>query len=247
MNKPFITIHTNTYNEEHIIEHFINHYRKHFPNCIIKIYDNYSTDNTVKIAEQHGCEIHYYDSGNKFCDDVMLNIRNNCWKNANTDWVMMCDADELIHISQEDLSRQEELGFSIIQTIGYTIVNKDDLITNLEEMKYGYRDTSYDKCVIFNKKYISEINFNHGSHKIDPIGSHININQLQFKLIHYKWIGKKYSIDRRNMLRNRGISNFNTGRNFTLEYVFDEESFPNYLEHMKIDNVYNRNDLIKIK
>jgi len=242
-----LTVHTITYNEESIIEFFIKHYRRIFPNCVIKIYDNYSTDNTVNIAKNYGCEVYYYDTDNKLDDEAFLKIKNEVWKSAETDWVIVCDADELIHISQEDLNKQEELGFNIIQTIGYTIVNKDDLITNLEEMKYGYRDTSYDKCILFNKKYISEINFNHGSHQIYPIGSHININQLQFKLIHYKWIGKKYSIDRRNMLRNRGISNFNTGRNFTLEYVFDEESFPNYLEHMKIDNVYNRNDLIKIK
>jgi len=241
-----ITVHTNTYNEERIIEYFINHYRENFPNCIIKIYDNYSTDNTVKIAEQYGCEIHYYDSGNKFCDDTMLNIRNNCWKNANTDWVIMCDTDELVYISQEELSKQEELGFNIIQPTGYTIINKDDSITDLKEMKYGYRDTPYDKCVIFNKKYISEINFNHGSHQINPVGSYININQNQFKLIHYKWIGKKYTTERRNMLKNRGISDFNAKRNFSAEYVFDEESFPSYIEYAKIDNVYSRNDLIKV-
>ena len=65
-----------------------------------------------------------------------------------------------------------------------------------------------------------------------------NINQNQFKLIHYKWIGKKYTTERRNMLKNRGISDFNAKRNFTAEYVFDEESFPSCIEYAKIDNVY---------
>ena len=176
----------------------------------------------------------------------MLNIRNNCWKNANTDWVIMCDTDELVYISQEELSKQEELGFNIIQPTGYTIVNKDDSITSLKEMKYGYRDTSYDKCVVFNKKYISEINFDYGSHRVNPVGSYININQNQFKLIHYRWIGKKYTTERRNMLKNRGISDFNIKKNFTAEYVFDEELFPSDMEYAKIDNVYSRNDLIEV-
>ena len=51
MSTPFITIHTVAYNEEKIVKYFIEHYRNRFPNCIIKIWDNFSKDNTVDIAK----------------------------------------------------------------------------------------------------------------------------------------------------------------------------------------------------
>jgi len=250
MDKPIITIHTVTYNEEKIVKYFIEHYRSRFPNCIIKIWDNYSKDNTVSIAEEMGCEINYYDTNDKLCDDAFLKIKNNCWKDADTDWVIVCDIDELLDISQDELLEQESMGFTIIQTTGYTIINSDDSITELDDMLYGFRDYPYDKNILFNKKYISEINYEHGAHPkyqdMRIIGN-VNIGATkEFKLIHYKWLGREYTINKRAHLRARGISEFNIARNFTAEVVYEENEFPEWLKGSHLD-VYNRTDLIKIK
>ncbi len=67
-----VTVHIITYNEEVMIGFCIEHYRKKFPNCIIKIYDNYSTDNTVAIAEGYGCEISNYNSYDKFDEQTWM-------------------------------------------------------------------------------------------------------------------------------------------------------------------------------
>ena len=95
-----VTVHIITYNEEVMIGFCIEHYRKKFPNCIIKIYDNYSTDNTVAIAEGYGCEISNYNSYDKFDEQTLIKLKDTCWKNSETDWVVVCDCDELIDITQ---------------------------------------------------------------------------------------------------------------------------------------------------
>ena len=46
-----ITVYTIAYNEELMIPHFIAHYRKQFPNCKIVVFDNESTDNTIKVDD----------------------------------------------------------------------------------------------------------------------------------------------------------------------------------------------------
>lgn len=251
MKKPFVTVHTITYNEEFIIESFIKHYRKMFPDCIIKIYDNYSTDNTVKIAKTYECEVTYFDTNDKLDDDAFIRIKNNVWKNADTNWIIVCDADEFIDINQDELIEQENAGYTIIQSNGYSIVNVDDSITDISQMRYGFRDYGYDKYILFNKKYISEINYDYGCHAMNNqreriVGiAHIGSTK-EINMFHYKWVGKNITIKRREMLRKRGISDFNKSRNFTAEYVYEEHEFPDWLESASL-NVYNRVDLIKIK
>ena len=98
-----ITIYTICFNEELILPFFVKWYRKKFPNCRIIIYDNYSTDSTEKIALQNNCQVIKYDSNNQIRDDLYLNIKNNCWKDAETDWVLVCVVDELLDINQTQL------------------------------------------------------------------------------------------------------------------------------------------------
>jgi hypothetical protein len=250
MSTPFITIHTVAYNEEKIVKYFIEHYRNRFPNCIIKIWDNFSKDNTVDIAKSMGCEVYYFDTDDKVCEDAILTIKNNCWKDATTDWVIVCDIDELLDISQDDLIAQEVMGYTIIQTTGYTVVNTDYSITELDDMHYGFRDYPYDKNILFNKKYISEIKYQHGAHPnyhLPRIIGNVNIGSTkEFKLLHYKWLGREYTINKRAHLRDRGISDFCKERNFRAEVVYEENEFPEWLSESHL-NIYNRTDLIKIK
>ena len=94
-----ITIYTITYNEEVVLPYFITWYRNRFPDCRIVVYDNYSTDNTEKIALEHNCEVIKYDTNNQLSDSKYLEIKNNCWKTANTDWVIVCDCDEFLDVN----------------------------------------------------------------------------------------------------------------------------------------------------
>lgn len=200
--KPFVTVHTITYNEEVIIDFFIRHYRTMFPNCKIVIHDNYSTDRTVDIAKSYGCEIEYHESPEgreKFDDSVNNIIKANCWKNDETDWVVVCDADELIHISEDELKYEESQGITIIETTGYQMINNQNDIVDLESMEYGWQDKDYSKQVLFNKRYISTMGYCSGAHLANPKGTKINIGgSKEYVLAHYKFLGMSYSQKRRD-------------------------------------------------
>ena len=111
-----ITIYTIAYNEEIMLPHFIKWYRERFPNCRIVIHDNESTDDTVKIALENNCEVISFDTKNKFEDAIHMNIKNQCWKEAKTNWVIVCDTDELLDIKQEILLLEEKQDTTINST-----------------------------------------------------------------------------------------------------------------------------------
>ena len=139
-----ITVYTVTYNEEIMIQFMIDHYRTRFPNCHIVVHDNMSTDDTVKIALANGCEIIPYDSGGQHRERSLIDIKNNSWKEAKTDWVLACDLDELLDINTAELKTEEESGTTVIRTEGYNMVALDDNL-DIAGMKYGERDEGEDK------------------------------------------------------------------------------------------------------
>src|SRR5690606_28042527 len=82
-----------TWNESDIIGLVIKHYQKFCDK--ITIMDNYSSDGTDKIAQSMGCEVRKF--GTKFFDDAEnMKVKNECWKGSDADWVIVCDADEVL-------------------------------------------------------------------------------------------------------------------------------------------------------
>jgi glycosyltransferase involved in cell wall biosynthesis len=105
------------YNEELMLPHFINHYRNMGVKNIT-IFDNQSTDNSQAIIKQHGCNLEVYDSNNQIRDDLYLQIKNECWKNSKSEWVIVCDIDEFIEI---DFDIKD---YTIINTKGYDMIGE---------------------------------------------------------------------------------------------------------------------------
>jgi len=183
-----ITVYTITFNEEILIQFMIDHYQSRFPGCHIIIYDNSSTDETVKIAKANGCEVKYYNSNNTLNDALHMKIKNTCWQDAKTDWVLISDLDELLDINEQSLKNEEITGATIFKAEGWTMVNMEDNI-DIKNIKHGYRsndEISYDKCLLFNKKYIQQINYCMGAHKCNPVGR-VQYGNI-YKLYHYRFI-----------------------------------------------------------
>ena len=196
-----ITVYTLTYNEEVLIQFMIDHYRTRFPGCRIVVYDNLSTDNTVKIALANDCKVIPFDTNNQFQDRRHQEIKNSCWKIALTDWVLICDMDELLDINAKELKAEENAKTTIIRSEGYMMINlKDNL--NLAGMKYGIRDANYDKSYLFNKRFINEINYSIGCHGCNPIGT-ITYSAKRYKAYHYASICENFSIEKRNKYQAR--------------------------------------------
>lgn len=231
-----ITIHTLTYNEELIIEFFIQHYRKNFPNCIINIFDNESTDKTVEIAKSYNCNIITYKTNNTLSDLEYLKIKNNCWKNATTEWVVVCDCDELLELNENDLLNEINNDTTIIKPEGYSLMNNNERI-NLDSMNFGFRDFGFDKCVMFDSKKINEINYSPGGHSCSPIGI-VKYNFKKYRLLHYKYLSPKYSVERHKMFGER-LSQDNKQRGWGVHYTFSSDSIIEFYKN-------KQNELIKL-
>jgi hypothetical protein len=227
-----ITIFTITYNEEFILPFFIKHYREKFPNCNIVVYDNESTDDTVKIAKENNCEVITYKTDNQISDSKYLEIKNNCWKNSNTNWNIVCDCDELCLINESELIVEDSLGSSIIKLEAYDMVNlSDDDLIILEDLNFGSRSHIYDKCLIFNKGCISEINYQPGCHTLSPIGD-VKYQTNNYKLLHYKYLGFDFLCKRYNLFYGR-LSHENKVMGWGTQYTQDIQSIKNVFDEKR--------------
>lgn len=187
------------YNEEKMILHSLNYYAQ-FCNKIIVI-DNQSTDDSIKLAKHfENVEVRYLPTGNEFVEDVLTFSRNNCWKGSTADFVIVCDMDELLYDENliGKLQVAKQLNISIPGIEGYNMMSDDfpndykKLI--IDQVKYGVRTNRFDKRIIFDPKKVKEMNYRPGAHLCNPVlhDDVSNESSIEFKLLHYKYLGKEY-------------------------------------------------------
>lgn len=224
-----IDVFTTCYNEEIILPYFIKHYKKFARN--IFVYDNNSNDASDYIMKASEIIVSKFDTGNKLDENVLINWRNNCWKNSNADWVIVCDTDEFIY-HPNLLNYLENTNNSIIFGRGYEMMS-EVLPTTVgqiyDEIKTGYPTdefisyniepywkSNYSKAVLFRPSEIQEINYGPGSHYCTPIGNiNANVEELPveniirypivkdgFKLLHYKYLSRDYVLYKNKRLYN---------------------------------------------
>jgi hypothetical protein len=220
INKQSIEVYCICYNEEKILPYFLEHYSKFVDK--ITIYDNHSTDNSINIITEFminnsfNIEIINYETNNTLNDGVYLQIKNNCWKNSQHDYVIVCDIDEFLYFDNF------ESDIDIITTVGYEMVG--DINFNyskplIEEISEGVQNDSYSKTILFNPKIVKEINYQPGCHFCAPVGNiskHIN-NDDNYKLLHYKNINLEYVIDKHQKYKER-LSTYNKINGFGFHY-----------------------------
>lgn len=218
-----ISIYTIVFNEELMLPYFIKHYRSRFPNCIINVYDNYSTDNTEKIALDNNCNVLKYDTGNKLSDSAYLKIKNHEWKKElQNNWVLICDVDEFLNITEDDLLKNESHGITLIKGVGYDMINMNPNEINVDNMTYGVRSPGYDKICLLNRKFIKEINYTPGCHVAKPVGSVIKYNSDTYNMYHMNYVNEEYKINRYRLFKQR-LSDENIRNNWGIQYTFDEK------------------------
>lgn len=235
-----ITVYTITYNEEVLMQFMINHYRSRFPNCRIVVYDNNSTDKTVEICKNNNCEVRGYDGNNQLDDGIHMRIKNTCWKDATTDWVLMCDLDEMLEINEEQLKQEEAAGVTRIKTTAWTLVNMLDTydLESLAKIDSGFRDPGYDKYLLFNKKHIKEINYNPGAHGCGPTG-HV-VDSKPYLLFHYQYVNPDIFVGKRMLTKTR-MSENNKRHGWGLPQVQGSE------QDKRNDFAYRRQHAVKVK
>jgi glycosyltransferase involved in cell wall biosynthesis len=210
-----ITIFLLCYNEELLLPFTLKHYRDRFPNAKFVLVDNYSTDNTCNIAKDNGMEIKQFESSNCQNEETMMYIRNNIWNDITSGWVIMCDMDEWLEITEKDLINEEEKGTTIITTKGFNIVGNSKTIDlsdiDLFTLNEGVYDDNFSKRILFKVSDV-RINFWWGAHNCNPIGN-VKYSESIYTLKHMNYLGADYLVEkhrkryeRNELMRYRGMN-----------------------------------------
>jgi len=221
-----ITINVITYNESVMIQFFIDHYRKMFPDCRIRVYDNYSTDNTVEIALANNCEVIPYDSGNEIRDDIYIDIKNNCHKYCNTPFVFIGDCDEIVFITQEQLLKEQEKGTTVISFEGWNMITMSDDPDIIDlDLHWASRASQYDKIYIYNREEISHVSYSAGAHFCALTGN-VKYSEHFYLMCHFKALGLNYMINRHTEFGKR-LSKQNLVAGHGIHYLDSEQQIRN--------------------
>ena len=215
-----VSVYTITYNEEFMLPFFIAHYRRMFPSCAITVFDNESTDRTVAVAEASGCTVVTYRTGDRLSDAQFLHIKNQCWKTATTEWVLVCDVDELCHITDQDVRRESRGGATILSFEGWDMVNLVDDMA-VATITHGVRSPGYDKLYCFNRSAIADINYGIGCHRAAPTGRVRRSSQI-YRCCHYKYVNPDYMVSRHAMYAAR-LSEENQRKGWSHHYRYGEQ------------------------
>lgn len=220
------------FNEAKILKYTVEHYLKMFPSCTIYICDNYSSDNSVEIAESLGCKIISWSSGGQNNTELKRQIQNNVWKKHNHDWIVCVDMDEWIYITEDQLKKEESNRVSVIQFKGYEVIgdSKDEDLkdVNLHKLNQGVESDYYNKACLFNRNYLKEITYYHGNHSIYPQGI-VNTCSGKYILKHMNKLGLAYYLKKNKIRYDR--SSIQRARGRSLHYTDKIE---------KIENEFNK-------
>lgn len=243
------------YNEEKMIRYTLAHYLTFCSK--VTIIDNYSTDNTISIIKKEFSErvnIIQYDSKNQLNDSAYTYIKNNCWKQSQSDWVIVCDMDELLYYNNSGfgiIDFLQALGSSspIITPYGYNMFSEtfpDKYIAQITSLiNTGVRAPNFDKAILFQPKMLEEINYGPGAHYCNPVIKKEHQGNLCYrtehlKLLHYKYIGIDYLTQKHDQYASR-LSNYNKINKFGAEYLKGKQHVIDCFNEIK-----NSNQLIKV-
>lgn len=219
-----------SYNEEVMIPFFMRHYSRFASK--ITIFDNESTDDTVKLARGMGAQVLSWSSNNQIRDDLYLQIKNNCWKWSLADWVIVCDIDELVFNIHPEIDILSDPAITIIQPDWYEMVGDFDFIGRRNDPVSGLNieyliDTGINlgqnsKSIMFRPSVLKEINYDPGCHECYPIGAVAKLRTSYLAILHYKFLSPDYVVARHKMFGER-LSDINKKYKWGVQYEYSEE------------------------
>lgn len=207
-----IEAHIMVYNESETIHLTIKHYQQFCSKIII--HDNFSDDRTREVAEEMGCEVQLFGIKGQLSDAEYTRLKNNCWKGSNADWVIVCDADEILYVT--------ELSGTILLTFGWNVFSENVPRETWSEIQTGFHDPQYSKLICFKPEAIKEINYVHGCHVAKPTGSVIYSDTVT-PLFHYRNVGGSGRLIKRHALYRDRLSDWNKRWGCGSHYNYSDE------------------------
>lgn len=189
-----IEVHSLLYNEAPLIPYFMRHYGE-FADVIF--YGRDSTDGSTELAESLGATV--LDFPTNGVDDVrFLEMKNNCWKGSDADWVIICDVDEFVYCPKNLLFILEHTTFTAFYPKEWRMYSEVFPITKgqiYDEVQWGVPGARWaNKLNLFKPSEIQEINYGIGSHSARPTGNVRVCMNSSIVTLHFHHLGKDYRL-----------------------------------------------------
>ena len=240
-----ITLYTFCYNEEEMLPFFLNHYSKMVDKIVV--YNNESTDNSIKILENYKdslIEIRDWNTENHYAEESLIHLKNNCWKDdIESDYIIVADIDEIIYHPKFKEFLRNNRTVDCFKPMGYDMVS--DNVPNdyskeiYEIVKTGVFNEMYSKVALFKRKHVVESNYTPGAHMASFIGKQplkTYISKGDLKLFHYKCLSYEYVVKKHKNYSERR-SEFSKKHGLGFHYDFGPEKILE--EFNKIKNSSN--------
>jgi len=249
------------WNEEKLLPYFFKHY--HQANNIF-IYDNNSNDGSKDIIRKNKGHIISFDSHDTINDEIHKNLKNNIWKKSKLcDFVIVQDLDEFLYFPKypndikKGLEEMRKNKVTILKSYGYQMYCSDQEFENIGNRNItstiinGSRhpfENWYDKVLCFHPSEIIEINYDAGCHSCQPLGN-IVYDDKSTLLLHYKYMGKEYSLFRQEQIKKRlSESNKRLGQGWQYNYPERVEMYFNNFSNQEVFRIlYPDNNIALIK
>lgn len=230
-----LEIYTLCHQEAKIIPYFMRHYTRY---GTVFMYEGHSTDGSRELARSLGAITLDLDTENQTRDDLMTDIKNNCWKSSQADWVIVCDMDEFIY--HPDL-------INYLSTIPDTIISPRtfEMISDkfpdtpgqiYDEVQYGFDINR--KFFLFKPQFIKSMNYGCGAHDAQPQGQVFINFQTEVICMHFRHLGIDHIVER-NAYYAKRMSEVNKRHGWGWHVTQPRKAVEDYFNE-------HRKDLIKV-
>ena len=225
-----IEVYALCHQEAKIIPYFMRHYTQF---ASVTLFEGYSTDGSKELAESLGAKVVFFESHNETRDDLMIDVKNNCWKQSQADWVIIADMDEFVY--HPNLPKYlSTIKDTIILPRCFEMFSRKYPTTKgqiYEEVCHGIETRS--KMCVFQPRKLKEIAYGAGCHDALPEGE-VYINRTsEIKLLHMRHLSVEHIVERNKYLAGR-MSEINKRMGWGWHVSMPEETVYNYYAENQI-------------
>lgn len=222
-----IEVFTFCWNEMTVLPFAVDYWRRYADH--VTVFDNGSTDGSVEFMQQHSdlITILPFDTNNQINDQLLLNMKNDCWRWARgrADLVVVGDMDEMLIPVGNELQRMLDEGFTVCTPRWFTMMSDEIPVHEdgklLHELR-PYAIQSPGKVILFDPNKIDNVNYDPGAHQCRPEG----IVRWFDGGIYCLHTDHNFSLDNkinRYKLMNARQSAINRQKGWGIHYAFSEE------------------------